>query len=72
MARRHQGASPMFNHFVHTALARERASDVLAADAAGLAAELAERRIDPYRAADKLLQAVGHSEPERIGVQTIE
>jgi GTPase len=38
---------------------RERASAVLEGEEAGLAEELAERRIDPYRAADILLERVG-------------
>jgi LAO/AO transport system kinase len=38
---------------------RERATAVLAGDAAGLAEELAEHRIDPYRAAEILLERIG-------------
>jgi LAO/AO transport system kinase len=38
---------------------RERATAVLAGDGAGLAEELAEHRIDPYRAAEILLERIG-------------
>jgi LAO/AO transport system kinase len=47
---------------------RERATAVLAGDEAGLAEELAERRVDPYRAADILLERIGTA-PEEQGAQ---